>query len=32
MALSTIGLAGEVDDDRNNVELVLKKISSVRKI
>ena len=31
MALSTIDLAGEVDDDRNNVELVLKKISSARK-
>ena len=31
MALSTIDLAGEVDDDRNNVELVLKKVSSARK-
>ena len=31
MALSTIDLAGEVDDDGNNIELVLKKISSARK-
>lgn len=31
MALSTINLVEEGDDDRNSVELVLKKISSPRK-
>ena len=31
MALSTIDLVGEVGDDRNNVKLVLKEISSARK-
>ena len=30
MAWSTIDLAGEVDDDRNDVELVLKIISRAR--